>query len=165
MSSCRKCRGYLSDGHGAEDVEEDKGAVCKILAQQVAVGQPLDVGQRHERQLGNYSSIKAEQKRKQHIQIYILYCFFSDQNRFKVINTRPFLLFLSCSLTFNEKVKHMTWTYMELNMPIKAVKQKPMANMDFMRTYKQIGLNMKFDYIWLTGWDITVLFYINDVKV
>lgn len=27
-------------------------------------------------------------------------------------------------------------------MPIKAVKQKPMANMDFMRTYKQIGLNM-----------------------
>lgn len=54
---------------------------------------------------------------------------------------------------------------MELNMPIKAVKQKPMANMDFMRTYKQIGLNMKFDYIWLTGWDITVLFYINDVKV
>lgn len=27
---------------------------------------------------------------------------------------------------------------MELNMPIKAVKQKPMANMDFMRTYKQI---------------------------
>lgn len=25
-------------------------------------------------------------------------------------------------------------TYMELNMPIKAVKQKPMANMDFIRT-------------------------------
>ena len=56
------CRGYLSDGHGAEDVEEDKGAVCKILAQQVAVGQPLDVGQRHKRQLGHYSSVKAEQK-------------------------------------------------------------------------------------------------------
>lgn len=50
-------------------------------------------------------------------------------------------------------------------MPIKAVKQKPMANMDFMRTYKQIGLNMKFDHIWLTRWDITILFYINDVKV
>ena len=56
------CWGYLSDGHGAEDVEEDKGAVCKILAQQVAVGQPLDVGQRHKRQLGHYSSVKAEQK-------------------------------------------------------------------------------------------------------
>lgn len=30
-------------------------------------------------------------------------------------------------------------TYMELNMPIKAVKQKPMANMDFIRTCKQKG--------------------------
>lgn len=28
-------------------------------------------------------------------------------------------------------------TYMELNIPIKAVKQKPMANMDFIRTCKQ----------------------------
>lgn len=27
-------------------------------------------------------------------------------------------------------------TYMELNIPIKAVKQKPMANMDFIRTCK-----------------------------
>lgn len=28
-------------------------------------------------------------------------------------------------------------TYMELNIPIKAVKQKPMANMDFIRTCEQ----------------------------
>lgn len=26
---------------------------------------------------------------------------------------------------------------MELNIPIKAVKQKPIANMDFIRTYKE----------------------------
>lgn len=30
-------------------------------------------------------------------------------------------------------------TYMELNIPIKAVKQKPIANMDFIRTCKQKG--------------------------
>lgn len=28
-------------------------------------------------------------------------------------------------------------THMELNIPIKAVKQKPIANMDFIRTYKE----------------------------
>lgn len=28
---------------------------------------------------------------------------------------------------------------MELNMPIKAVKQKPIANMDFMRTCKDVA--------------------------
>lgn len=48
----------LSDGHGAEDVEEDEGAVGVVLAQQVAVRQSLDVGQRRERQLGHYSPIK-----------------------------------------------------------------------------------------------------------
>lgn len=30
---------------------------------------------------------------------------------------------------------------MELNMPIRAVKQKPMANMDFMRTYNYTHIN------------------------
>lgn len=43
---------------------------------------------------------------------------------------------------------------MELNMPIKAVKQKPMANMDFIRTYKERHVkikhvNLKLDDIWL----------------
>lgn len=54
---------YLSDGHGAEDVKEDKGAVRVILPQQVAVRQPLDVGKGHEWQLGHDSSVKAEQNK------------------------------------------------------------------------------------------------------
>lgn len=57
------CRSYLSDGHGAEDVEEDKGAVCVILAQQVAMRQALDVGERHEWQPGHDSSVEAKQKK------------------------------------------------------------------------------------------------------
>ena len=32
---------------------------------------------------------------------------------------------------------------MELNIPIKAVKQKPIANMDFIRTYKESNNNKK----------------------
>ena len=41
------CRGltYLSDGHGAEDVEEDEGAVCEVLTHEVAVRQTLDQGE------------------------------------------------------------------------------------------------------------------------
>lgn len=48
----------LSDGHGAEDVEEDEGAVGVVLAQQVAVGKALDVGQWHKGEFGHDSSIK-----------------------------------------------------------------------------------------------------------
>lgn len=60
-----RCNRYLSDGHGAEDVQEDEGAVGVILAQQVTVRQALDVGQRHERQLGHNSAVKAGQKVKE----------------------------------------------------------------------------------------------------
>lgn len=123
-------RRYLSDGHGAEDVEEDKGAVGVILAQQVAMWKTLDVGQRHERQFGHNSSIEAEnnkQKKKRWIwelvgTIVIFYLrrfFYIKRGRSRI---NPMSLRV---------------TYMELNMPIKAVKQKPMANMDFMRTYKK----------------------------
>lgn len=52
--------GYLSDGHGAENVEEDEGAVGVVFAQQVAVRQALDVGQRHEGQLGHHAAVKTE---------------------------------------------------------------------------------------------------------
>lgn len=34
------------------------------------------------------------------------------------------------------KYQVSNFTYMELNIPIKAVKQKPIANMDFIRTCK-----------------------------
>lgn len=46
---------------------------------------------------------------------------------------------------------HKVDTYMELNIPIKAVKQKPMANMDFIRTCKQKGQACCFDYLYTEG--------------
>lgn len=42
-------RKYLSDGHCAQDVEEDKRAVGVIFAQQITVRQSLDVRQWYER--------------------------------------------------------------------------------------------------------------------
>lgn len=59
----RRVRAHLSDGHGAEDVEEDEGAVGVILAKQVTVRQPLDVRQRHEGQLRHDPAIEAENRR------------------------------------------------------------------------------------------------------
>lgn len=104
---------YLSDRHGAEDVEEDKGAVGVVFTQQVAVRQPLNVGQRNKRQFGHNPSIEAARQ--------------------KNIST-PFMS--SRFLTVPSAVTKCG-AYMELNMPIKAVKQKPIANMDFMRTWEQ----------------------------
>lgn len=43
------------------------------------------------------------------------------------------------TIKISEKKLQEADTYMELNIPIKAVKQKPMANMDFIRTCKQKG--------------------------
>lgn len=37
LKQIKLCTTYLSDGHGAEDVEEDEGAVSVILAEQVAM--------------------------------------------------------------------------------------------------------------------------------
>ena len=48
----------LSDGHGAEDVEEDEAAVGHIIAQQVPVGQALHPVDRCEGQLGHNATIK-----------------------------------------------------------------------------------------------------------
>lgn len=46
-------------------------------------------------------------------------------------------------LTKYETVFYPAVTYMELNMPMRAVKQKPMANMDFIRTYKTNTQDLK----------------------
>lgn len=46
-------------------------------------------------------------------------------------------------LTKCETVFYPAVTYMELNMPMRAVKQKPMANMDFIRTYKTNTQDLK----------------------
>lgn len=127
--------GYLSDGHGAEDVEEDEGAVRVVLAQQVAVRQPLDVRQRHKRQLGHHSSIKTGRKRRKAGRSVSL---FPEEGS-------PEYLYVYSGLRFlikNANIWTKCATYMELNMPIRAVKQKPMANMDFMRTCRHAHLQL-----------------------
>lgn len=53
-----KCT-HLSDWHGAENVEEDEGAVRVILTQEVAVRETLDVREGDERKLCHYSAIKS----------------------------------------------------------------------------------------------------------
>ncbi len=54
-------------------------------------------------------------------------------------------------------------TYMELNMPIKAVKQKPMANMDFMRTYKQTHTRLKMETFLLVPHTTFILNYRREI--
>lgn len=53
-----KCT-HLSDGHGAENVEEDEGAVSVILTQEVAVGEALDVREGDKRELCHHPAIKS----------------------------------------------------------------------------------------------------------
>ena len=50
---------HLSDGHGAEDVEKDEGAVGVVLTRQVAVGNTLDQGDGGEGKVGHHSPIKS----------------------------------------------------------------------------------------------------------
>lgn len=49
---------YLSDGHGAEDVQEDEGAVGEVLAHQVAMGDSSEQGEGFKGQLGHNMAIK-----------------------------------------------------------------------------------------------------------
>lgn len=48
----------LPDGHGAENIEEDEGTVCGVIAQQVSMRQSLDVGNGGKRELCHHSTIK-----------------------------------------------------------------------------------------------------------
>jgi len=48
----------LPNGHRAQNVKEDEGAVCVVIPRQVAVRQPLDPRYRGERQLGHHPSVK-----------------------------------------------------------------------------------------------------------
>lgn len=54
---------HLSDGHGAENIEEDEGTVCGVIAQQVSMRQSLDVGQGSKRELCHHSTIKSEKEK------------------------------------------------------------------------------------------------------
>ena len=55
---------HLSDGHGAEDVEEDEGAVCEVITHEVAVRQTLDQGEGGEGKLCHDMAVKPEQINK-----------------------------------------------------------------------------------------------------
>lgn len=50
---------YLSNGHGAQNVQEDERAVCVVFSQQIAVRKALDVGQWDKGKFGYDSPIKA----------------------------------------------------------------------------------------------------------
>ena len=76
--------GYLSDRHGAEDVEEDEGTVGKVLPQKVTMGQALDVGDGGEGQFGHNPSVKAKSNRK------IKRCYKPDRKPEPVPNQREF---------------------------------------------------------------------------
>ena len=53
---------YLSDGHCAEDVEEDERAVGEITAHEVTVGNSLDQAKRLEGKLSHNPAIKPGDK-------------------------------------------------------------------------------------------------------
>ena len=60
----RFCSGTdLSDGHGAEDVDEDEGAVEVVVTHQVPVRQVLQDADGHEGQLGHDATVKTGEKR------------------------------------------------------------------------------------------------------
>ena len=48
----------LSDGHGAENVEEDEAAVGHVVPQQVPVAEALDPVDGGEGQLGHHASVE-----------------------------------------------------------------------------------------------------------
>jgi hypothetical protein len=51
--------GYLSDGHCAEDVEEDEGALGEVIPREVPMGEPLDPRDWNKRQPRNDSTVKS----------------------------------------------------------------------------------------------------------
>lgn len=55
---------HLSDRHGAQNVQEDEGAVCGVVSQQVPMRQPLDVRERREGQLCHHSTVKSGKENK-----------------------------------------------------------------------------------------------------
>jgi hypothetical protein len=50
---------YLANGHCADDVEKDEGAVGEIVSQQAAVTDALNPRYGRERQLGYYVAVKS----------------------------------------------------------------------------------------------------------
>lgn len=54
---------HLPNGHGAEDIQEDEGAVGGVIPQQVSMRQSLDVGKGCERELCHHSAVKSEKEK------------------------------------------------------------------------------------------------------
>lgn len=57
-----KKNGDLSDGHGAENVEENERAVGEIFPRQITMGNVLQPADWHERQSGNNSPVESTLK-------------------------------------------------------------------------------------------------------
>jgi len=49
---------HLSNGHGAQDIEEDEGAVSEVAAHQVAVGNSSQESERFKWKFCNHTTIK-----------------------------------------------------------------------------------------------------------
>lgn len=54
---------HLSNWHSTENIQEDEGAVCGVIAQQVSMRQSLDVRKRGERELCHHSTIKSKMEK------------------------------------------------------------------------------------------------------
>lgn len=50
---------YLANGHCANDIEKDEGAVSVVVSQQATVTDALNPRYGRERQLGNYMTVKS----------------------------------------------------------------------------------------------------------
>ncbi len=66
---------YLSDSHGAKDVEKDKGAVSGVISHERTMGQPLQERYRLKWQLSNYQTIKSVWEQSQSV-----HCLLSHQS-------------------------------------------------------------------------------------
>ena len=67
LTELAKFRTHLSDGHGAEDVEEDEGAVCEVFSHEVAVGQTLQEGEGSEGKLCYHVTVEPADKTQAHM--------------------------------------------------------------------------------------------------
>ena len=53
---------YLPDGHGAQNVEEDKGTISDIVAHQIAVGNSSEEREGLEWKFGDHMPVKTVQR-------------------------------------------------------------------------------------------------------
>lgn len=54
---------HLSNRHSTENIQENEGTVCGVVAQQISMRQSLDVRKRGKRKLCHHSTIKSKRKK------------------------------------------------------------------------------------------------------